>query len=435
MPNPNDANAADNAAAVDAAAQPFLADARVVHLTDELVKECKNQDKKFSDIIDDAGHQYIDLVMEGGGVLGIALVGYTYVLEKVGLRFLRVGGTSAGAINAMALGAFGSPATAKTERMLKVLADAPIAKFIDGDDDAKDFVDSALAGFGLTKALWKGMQIVDNLRDDLGLNPGDRFRNWLHDVFAAEGVSTTDELLKLLAKLPPGLRVRDGDLLPPAEGAGQVAVVTAEVTTETKVVFPAMAELFWGDPSKVSPADYVRASMSIPGFFFPFRVGDVPQGEDAARRWKEHYKGVLPREAIFVDGGVMSNFPIDLFHGKGVPKAPTFGVTLGSDQQHPHQIKSFLGLVAATFASARNCRDNDFIRKHPDYRKLVAKIDTGPHNWLNFNLTLDDKVDLFWRGAQAAAAFLRNFDWPAYRQLRAELAGCDHDVEPLGDAQ
>ena len=34
-------------------------------------------------------------------MLGIALVGYTYALEKVGIRFRHVGGTSAGAIPAL----------------------------------------------------------------------------------------------------------------------------------------------------------------------------------------------------------------------------------------------------------------------------------------------------------------------------------------------
>ena len=69
---------------------------QVFHLVDELKTDIKKRKKQFSDIIDDNGHQYVDLVMEGGGVLGIALVGYTYVLEQVGIRFLQVGGTSAG---------------------------------------------------------------------------------------------------------------------------------------------------------------------------------------------------------------------------------------------------------------------------------------------------------------------------------------------------
>ena len=33
--------------------------------------------------MDKSGNYYVDLVQEGGGVLGIALVGYTYILEQM----------------------------------------------------------------------------------------------------------------------------------------------------------------------------------------------------------------------------------------------------------------------------------------------------------------------------------------------------------------
>ncbi len=45
----------------------------------------------------------IDLVQQGGGMWGIALLGYCYIMEKVGIRFYSHGGTSAGAINALFL--------------------------------------------------------------------------------------------------------------------------------------------------------------------------------------------------------------------------------------------------------------------------------------------------------------------------------------------
>jgi NTE family protein len=61
----------------------------VQELLGRLKRSCEG--KQFSDVIDDRDNQYIDLVMEGGGVLGVALVGYTYVLEEMRIRFLRVG--------------------------------------------------------------------------------------------------------------------------------------------------------------------------------------------------------------------------------------------------------------------------------------------------------------------------------------------------------
>jgi NTE family protein len=99
--------------------------------------ECKG--KEFSDIIDASNHQYVDLVMEGGGVLGIALTGYTYILEQAGIRFLGVGGTSAGSINALMIAALGPPGQAKSERLLDILSRMPMESFIDGDSDARDF--------------------------------------------------------------------------------------------------------------------------------------------------------------------------------------------------------------------------------------------------------------------------------------------------------
>ena len=51
--------------------------------------------------------QYVDLVQKGGGVLGIALVGYTYILEEAGIRFFSLAGTSAGAINTAMIASIG----------------------------------------------------------------------------------------------------------------------------------------------------------------------------------------------------------------------------------------------------------------------------------------------------------------------------------------
>src|SRR5215218_7453189 len=91
----------------------------VFHIVDELKEHFTKRKKRVSDIVDDDGHQYVDFVMEGGGVLGIALVGFTYVLEQVGIRFMQIGGASAGAINALMLASLGTPAEAKSEQILQ----------------------------------------------------------------------------------------------------------------------------------------------------------------------------------------------------------------------------------------------------------------------------------------------------------------------------
>jgi predicted acylesterase/phospholipase RssA len=91
--------------------------------------------KKYSDIKDkDSGHQYVNLIQEGAGVWGIALVGYTYILEMAGLRFLKMAGTSAGAINTIFLASMLNPEKGKTksEKILELLSQLNMYKFVDG---------------------------------------------------------------------------------------------------------------------------------------------------------------------------------------------------------------------------------------------------------------------------------------------------------------
>lgn len=118
----------------------------------------------------------------------------------------------------------------------------------------------------------------------------------------------------------------------------------------------------------------------------------------------------------------MSNFPIDVFHNsKKLPSRPTFGVKLGVDRKKSSNIKGIGSLFGACFDGARNIRDFEFLEKNHDYRNLIAYIDIGDHNWLNFGICDEDKIDLFKRGAQAASAFVKEFNWGRYKKVRAAL--------------
>jgi NTE family protein len=387
--------------------------------------------KPISDIVDADGLQYVDLVMGGGGVLGIALVGYTYVLEEVGIRFLRVGGTSAGSINALGLAALGTPDEKKSSRLLADLADLDVWSFVDGNWAAKSLIRDFLAG---RSTLRKAVDVVIEYRSfaaRLGLNPGRVFRNWLAGLVARAGITTSGELLTRMRTMPTGLRLRDGGPLTVDDADAHLGIVATDMTTETKAVFPLMAHLYWPNPAEVNPADFVRASMSIPFFFEPMRLTEVPQGPAAEAAWTDVVRNnrFPPPECAFVDGGVLSNFPIDLFHETGqTPTAPTFGVKLGADAQPVPHFDRLVQLTMAVFNSARHALDNDFIARNPDFRQLVCVVDTSKQNWLNFDLTPDDKVELFQRGAEAAVEFLRSFNWPRYKELRTAMTQ-QHQVE------
>lgn len=406
--------------------EQFTQHPKVLSILHELREESDVEEKQFSDVVDAEGLQYVDLVMEGGGVWGIALAGYVFILEEMGIRFLQLAGASAGAINTLFLAAAGPINQRKTNWVLNKLSEKDLSEFIDGDSDAQEFVATLLEGTKLLKLAWKGVQVVDNIREDQGLNPGDNFKQWVKDCLVEKGVNSTADLRDLRVQVPNGLvrKLDDGETEPyPAEHFKRIGIISSEITTETKAVFPEMADLYWANPDDIHPAEYVRASMSIPMFFHPYTVKNIPQGEGTWEKWREAtggYEGGAPSEVRFIDGGIVSNFPIDIFHDyqSSTPAAPTFGVKLEIDRNQPNNTDSFFGLAGAIFNTARHIHDNEFIKKHPDFHRLVTYIDTGDHNWLNFNLTEEDQMDLFVRGARAACDFLQKFDWDEYKKIR-----------------
>ena len=100
--------------------------------------------KRYSDIEDAKGNQYVDLVQEGGGVLGIALVGYTFILEKAGIRFFSLAGTSAGAINTMMMAGLGEIHEAKSEKILDILSKKNLFDFVDGNKVIKKIINKII---------------------------------------------------------------------------------------------------------------------------------------------------------------------------------------------------------------------------------------------------------------------------------------------------
>ncbi|MFK8005262.1 MAG: patatin-like phospholipase family protein [Saprospiraceae bacterium] len=421
----------------------FTLNSQVVNLIHDLKLQFPNDSLKISDVVDDEGHQYIDIVQEGGGVLGIALLGYTYVLEKMGIRFLNVGGTSAGAINALLLAASGKPEEAKTEKIIEVIAKKNIADFMDGDEDALEFIQTILSKEpSKLELLFHGLQVIDNFSQDLGLNLGESFLNWLTEVLKDFEVHDTAKLERRMNELSPTIQFRkDSKDFHSFEGrkiSAELAIIAAELTTETKVIFPRMRNLFFKNIDEPNPAKYVRASMSIPLFFKPYELTNLPADENAIIRWNRigKHRGAIPEKAIFVDGGIMSNFPIDIFHLKGsIPSRPTFGVKLGLERVKTNHINNVGDLLYACFDSARNLRDFEFIKENMDFQRLVAYVDIQDQNWLDFNISDEKKLDLFIAGAKEAKDFLQKFDWEGYKKIRKTIKKTDYSPKILEGLQ
>lgn len=381
----------------------------------------KNEGKQFSDVVDEEGNQYVDLVQEGGGVLGIALVGYTYILEKAGIRFYSLAGTSAGSINTLLMASVGNLGEATSAKIIEIIGEKDFFDFVDGPSGIKNLIQKKIENRGsiFWDVIFNSCTLYHLLKDKLGINPGIHFENWLSEHLKKNGVNTYSDLQKKRSRLPKLKNVEKENAVfnPP-----RLAIITSEITTHSKVEFPIMRELYWENPNKINPAKFVRASMSIPFFFYPFTIESIPRaGEKNVQNWKKFvsYNGSVPPSVKFVDGGMLSNFPIDTFHIKGIPSRPTFGVRLSTYRESYAQASKIFGYRGALISTMRQIHDYDFILKNPDYKELICRINADEKfNWLNFGMDNKQQQELFLLGAQKGMEFLKQFDWKKYKKIR-----------------
>ncbi len=407
----------------------FTGTPSINRLLDQIVK--KGLDRKiYSDITDQAGNQYVDLVQEGGGVLGIALAGYAWILEQCGIRFFSLAGTSAGAINTLLMASLAPVGEPVSEKITGIFGRTDLSVFVDGHPRITGLIRRYTEGRPFFKffVFLNSFRIWRVLRRHLGLNPGTGFEMWLEECLRDAGIETLSDLRKIRGRIPV-LYDRGNDNAEISRVPG-LQIIASDITTKSKIVFPEMAELYWKDPEQVNPAGFVRASMSIPYFFYPYRVDNIPgAGKREERRqpgsssgWKRHagYYGEIPETVYFVDGGLLSNFPINAFHiSTGIPKKPTFGVKLSAWRKSYSKITTPGNMTAAMVATMRQLHDYDFLVRNPDYNRLICHIDadTG-YNWLDFGMDAETQSALFLLGAEKAVQFLEKFDWQEYKEIR-----------------
>lgn len=475
-----------------------------------------------SDVLDEYGNQYVNLVQKGGGVWGIALVGYTYVLEQMGIRFLRLAGTSAGAINTAMLAIVGEKEEAKSEKVIEELCALDLFNIVDGapaaqwaikkiiigknkkksdnessepekpsdsPDDKnktkprkglvarliiplllfallplilivtdivllvlaqKQFISSVVpavaftvSGFvaGIWGVIFIYLRYLFNKLSSAGygINPGDFFYDWLKCRFDAYKVGTVELLEAKMNKGIQGVRLREGITQDTKGLEGSITVIASELSTGNKIQFPEMYDLFRTKGSQekpLHPAGFVRASMAIPLFFESFYI-PIPPNPETEQAWLKRFDAKPPKTARLVDGGLLSNFPINLFFNPELdsPRLPTFGIDLYDELDRPTQeddpdrwgIFTYAGKMLGTL---KGYYDKDFLLKYKAYKRGIGEVNMTDHDWLNFFMEKTEKVDMFIKGVKAADKFLREFDWAAYKKEQEEMRSQFKKTQP-----
>ena len=314
-----------------------------------------------------------DLVLEGGGVKGAGLAGAVHVLSER-YDFHRIAGTSAGAIVA-ALVAAGLGDRLETLTI---------------DTDFADFLDEGALG-RLFGPLGSGLDLL--ARE--GIHRGRTLHRWIHDTLAGAGVSTWGDL-----------RLPGTTASTPIEHRYRLVVIVSDVSRGRMLRLPWDYERLLGtSPDDMSVADAVRASASIPFFFRPWRLPVDPSLTDGRS------------EIVLTDGGMLSNYPIDLFDDE--PDHPTIGIKLSArlpmSAQAWHDADDPLSLARALVATMTNAHD----QMHVDRPSVVSRtvfVETSGVRSTDFRLSPAVKRGLFDNGVAAASKFLGTWDFPAWQR-------------------
>ena len=205
--------------------------------------------------------QWRNLVFEGGGVKGLAYAGALKVLEdQDGLleKIERVGGSSAGAITAGLLAVKMSP-----EDIKKTMDETDFKEFMDDD--------------------WGVVRDTHRLLKKFGWHKGEVFKEWFRKILRKQGFN--DNIT--FAGLKETQKARDLYMTGTNINRMYTKIFSHEHTPDIPIV------------------DALRITMSFPFFFTAVRHKDDIGGEVNQ-----------PGDSVFIDGGLLRNYPINLFDNK-----------------------------------------------------------------------------------------------------------------------
>ena len=323
-----------------------------------------------------ASQQPVDLVLSGGGVKFIGLVGAIVALMDAGYSIKRVSGVSAGSVVAAILAAASVGDQLTGEEVKELAFSVPLHKWRDSGP-----VPYLGAAWGLVR--------------ETSMYRGDAAYDWIRSELKNLGVIYFGDVVDV-DRLVVGPRYK-------------LVVTVADLTAAQLVRLPWDYPRLYGlDPDEQPVADAVRASMAIPFFYRPVKL-----------------TGASGTTSTLVDGGVLSNFPIDTFdRADGKPPLwPTFGITvlprpnegLGAVMPALKPLRFFeqTALLESLLTTMLAGHDQTHLSKPWVSARSIA-VESTNVGVLDFDSPRGRLEELYDNGYAAAEHFLSTWDWPAY---------------------
>jgi NTE family protein len=297
----------------------------------------------------------IDAVFEGGGMRGIGIVGAINCMENEGYEFVRVAGTSAGAVIAALIAARYS-----SRQIRKMLVDTNFLEFMDKDKLQR------------LPVLGKALGILK----EKSLYSGDYLENFMDNLLQHKGVSKFKDIYE--------------------NGEYKLKIIASDITNKKSLIIPDDLPSYGIDPMEFSIAKAVRMSSSIPFYFKPVQL-HTPTGT-----------------AYIIDGSVTCNFPLTIFDVASIPRWPTIGFRFDIPDSAKDKLKvndslPFLIAVAQTMFKKNT---SEYLNEENLIRSVI--IPTYEISPTDFNLSKETAIHLYKSGYASAKKFLSNWDFQEY---------------------
>ncbi|XMB85214.1 patatin-like phospholipase family protein [Mycoplasmatota bacterium WC44] len=326
-----------------------------------------------------------NLVFEGGGVLGIAYLGVIDYLSsnKLLQNVKRVAGTSAGAITAC-ITSLGLPFD-KIKDIADTLDYKKVPEKIEHQDLNKipPFIKNEI------EKIFGDIDCIYRLIKDYGWYSSEYFYNWIKDHIEAEFDHSK--------KLPPYTfeDFMNTDIHKNQRPFLDLYITGTDISTNSSMLFS------YETTPHMEVAEAVRISMSIPLFFESVKVDEFMKSKRMSH--------------IYSDGGVMRNFPINLFDSRFFKDKIVDGVniqTLGARFRCKYrydEINNIVEYIENLVKSLIRVQDDIFNNRPKDILRSI-QIDTDLISSTDFNITKnDDKYNfLYQQGYDATKKYFED---------------------------
>ncbi len=121
---------------------------------------------------------------------------------------------------------------------------------------------------------------------------------------------------------------------------------------------------------------------------------------------------------MFIDGAMVSNFPLDIFDKPTAPICPTIGILFNNDdEQDSQEINTIMDYFLAVFETMNEQGDRSYMftpRAKSRIIKISNKVQGEAVRTMYFNLEKAEIAELFGNGIRAVLDFIKDWDFDKY---------------------